>query len=77
MEDEKFKIDFSQAPNVIQRQILSLPKEEQEYWIEQWLAQPQIITDLDGKVKRRAEFLKTPTAINRGNKPNAEKHWQD
>ena len=77
-ETEPFKIDFNQPPNLIQKAILKLPLEEQQYWIDLWMAQPAVITDLDGKVKRQQEAYKVPPPINtKNNVMPPDQHWQD
>ena len=73
-----FKIDFNQPPNLIQKEILKLPLEEQQYWIDLWMAQPTVITDLDGKVKRQQEVYKVPPPIKtKNNVMPPDQHWQD
>ena len=72
---EKPLIDFKEEPNVIMRKILALPFEEQAYWVDLWLEEPEIKADLE---RKRKEFkiaqMTHPAPIN---KNRTDYKWEE
>ena len=75
-EVEPFKIDFNQPPNLIQKAILKLPLEEQQYQIDLWMATPEVRADMERKHSQRQE-IKSPDSVNTYKKVDPAQNWTD
>ena len=76
-EVEPFKIDFNQPPNLIQKEILKLPLEEQQYWIDKWMEQPEIREGIEKKNKEMQDFKKAPDLVSNYKKVDPAQNWTD
>lgn len=76
-EIEPFKIDFTQTPNIIQKEILKLPIEEQQYWIDLWTATPEVRDDIINKNKEKKVNNDPVIVTTEYKKVPQDQHWND
>ena len=77
-EVEPFKIDFTQSPGAIQKAILNLPFEQQQYWIDMWMATPEVRASMEKRNNQKIDNMviaNNPTLPK--NVPPPDQHWQD